>query len=73
MARYASTAWPGGRGRVYSAQHNTQLLSTCLNMRGKMNVVLSRRSGKYGPTRRDRLIQLVRGVARAGVYVRGRL
>ena len=38
-----------------------------------MNVVLSRRSGKYGPTRRDRLIQLVRGVARAGVYVRGRL
>ena len=30
-------------------------------------------SGKSGPTRRDRLIQLVRGVARAGVYARGRL
>ena len=71
MACYASTAWPGGRARVYSAQHNTQLLSTCLNMGGKMSVVLSRRSGKYGPTRRDRLIQLVvRGVARAGLRTR---
>ena len=67
MACYASTAWPGGRARVYSAQHNTQLLSTCLNMGGKMSVVLSRRSGKYGPTR---LIQLVQGVARAGLRTR---
>ena len=72
MACYASTAWPGGRARVYSAQHNTQLLSTCLNMGGKMSVVLSRRSGKYGATRRDRLIQLVRGEhARVFTYAVG--